>query len=213
VVPGRALQGRRDLGIGERVVGRDEEVAEELARAEHRRADLHDPQAGDVGQAADAAQAEHLAPVGRAAVRHAPAPERDVRGKPVDGGEPDERPSDGSLADERDRRRVTCGERSERRARRPVEARPPVLRAGRHAEPHGPHGPRRRGQALHVLRERPVLGDRRPGEDQREHGGRRGDAERRDERAAVPPAEPFRREPDDVAGPAHRASPPARRLR
>jgi len=107
VVPIRARKGRSELGVLERVVGRCEEVTEELAGAERRRSDLHDAQTRDVGELPLAAQPQHLAPRRRARTRQATGAEQDMGREPADGSEPDERSAEGRLADEDDRHRLT----------------------------------------------------------------------------------------------------------
>ena len=213
VVRRGAPESRSDLGILERVVGWGEEVAEELPRAQGRGPDLHDPQAGHVGEPARAAQAEHLAAIRPAGARQPAASQHDVRPEAVDGREPDEGPADRALADERDCRRVARRQGRERIARGPVETAPVVGRPRRNAEPHRTDSPRRRREPVDVLRDRAVLRDRRPREDQREHRRRCRDPERRNERAAFPAPEALAGEREDVSGSLHRALPAAWRRR
>ena len=87
------LQRRRQLAIFEGVVGGRQEVTEELARAERRRSDLHEPQPGRVRQRAGAAQEQHLAAGGRAFTREASARQVDVRRETFHAGERDEWPA------------------------------------------------------------------------------------------------------------------------
>ncbi len=188
----------RELGVGERVVGRCEEVAEELARAERAGPDLDDAQPRDVRQAAHAPEAHDLAALGPARARQAAGAEDDVRGEAVDRGEPDEPAADRALADERDPRGGGRGELGEGRGRLLVERRPPLVGPGRHAEPRRPHGAGVGGHPLDVLRHAPVLRDGPADEDAREDGGRGGDPERGGERARAAAPQPGERQADDV---------------
>ena len=86
VTPGFAQRGS-DLGIGSRVVGRLEEVAEELARVERCRPDLDQPQAGCVRERARAAQAQDLAALRGAAAREPARAQRDVLRQSVHRGQ------------------------------------------------------------------------------------------------------------------------------
>ena len=213
VVAVRARKGRSEFRVLERVVGRCEEVAEELAGAERRRSDLHDAQARYVGELPLAPQPQHLAPLGRARAGQATGAEQDVGCEPVDRSEADERSAERRLADEDDRHGLACRKLRQRRTRLPVENAPRLVAARRDAEPGGAHRARRRGEALDVLCHAAVLRDGGADEDPGQHGGSRRDAEGRPERAAVPSPEAPEREPDDVRRAAHYRGPRALRRR
>ena len=206
VVPRRFGERGRELGVGERVVGRSQEVAEELARAKCRRPDLDDPQPRGIREAAAASEPEHLAALGSTRARESPRAEENVRTEPVDGGKTHERSRDRALPDERDPRRTGSREPLELRGRGHVEPLPRLFRPRRHAEPGRTHGARVGGEALHVLRDAAILGDRPADEHARQHRGGRSDPERRTERPGPPTREPAERERDDEASAGHVAS-------
>ena len=122
VVADRALQSRRELGLGERVVGRRDEVPEEQARAQPRAADLDESQPLGVRDRAGAAQPQHLAAVEPARAREPAGEEDDVRRDAVDGADPGELPADRALAEEHEPLRLS-GQPGERGAHASIERR------------------------------------------------------------------------------------------
>jgi hypothetical protein len=202
VAPGFPQRGSR-LGILGRVVGRLEEVAEELAGAERRGPHLHEPQPGDVRQPPATPESQHLAALGRARPREAPGAEDHVRREPVDRGEPEEASRNGALSEERERDRLAEIEPGELRAHFLVESRVLIGRACGDPEPDRPHRAAGRRQALDRLGRRAVGRDRDPAEDAGEGSGRDREPERGRERAAVAPAQAPPREPGDVPRRAH----------
>ena len=92
----------------------------------------------------------------------------------------------------------------------PIERRQRSAVARGHPEPHGADRAGRRREAVDVLCDAAVLRDRRAREDAREDSGRRGDAERGDERAAVSSANPAEGEPEHVPGASHQGTAPCR---
>ncbi|MCZ7589523.1 MAG: hypothetical protein M5U27_11860 [Gaiella sp.] len=136
----RPRERRRQLGVGERVVGGRQEIAEELARAQRPGPHLHDAQPGDVREPSLATKTEDLTPFWRAGVRHPPRAEHHVRREPVHGGEPGEHAADRALPDEDDRHGVARREPREPGASPAVERRPGLVGACGDAEPRGANG-------------------------------------------------------------------------
>ena len=134
-----------------------------------------------------------------------------MRLEAVDRRQADEHPADRALADERDPRGAGYGKRRELVACGEVERRPTLLVTDRDAEPARSYGARVGAEALDVLCDAAVLGDRATGHDPGQDGGCGRDPERRPERVASTTAEPAEREPHDVAGTAHVSAPRRRR--
>ena len=197
------LQCRRQLAIFERVVGGRQEVAEELARAERRRSDLHEPQPGRVRQRAGAAQEQHLAAGGRAFTREASARQVDVRRETLHAGERDEMPCDGALAEEHDGRRSGKADAFELRPHGCVDRGIGLRSTDRDAEPHRPHRARRRRDPVDRLRDAPVLRDLRPGEHADQHRRPDRDPDSGEERSGRAAAHSAEGETDDVEGRPH----------
>ena len=121
VVAGGARERGAHLGLGERVVGRGQEVAEEGPVVEHCLPHLDELQAGGLRQATLAAQPEDLAALRRARPRQAAGAQRHPAAEILDAAEPRERPGDGGLAEEDDRGRPRDADRREPLARPRVE--------------------------------------------------------------------------------------------
>ena len=121
VVAGRARERRADLGLGERVVGRGQEVAEEDAVVEHRLPHLDEVQAVRMRQPTLAAKPQDLTALRRARARQPARAQRHPAAEVLDAAEPRERAGDGGLAEEDERGRPCDADRRERLASPRVE--------------------------------------------------------------------------------------------
>ena len=198
VVRGRLLKHRRDLAVLERVVGGREEVAEELARAQRAGPDLDDPEAGRARERALAAQPQHLAAFRCALAGQMPARQPDVAAKPLHARERDEMARDGALAEEDDRGRAWQADIRQPLANVAVERPVRLVVADRDSEPDSPHRARCGRDPLDRLRDAPVLGDLRAGEDADQDGRPDRDPAGGEQRAGRPAPHAAPGEADDV---------------
>ena len=161
VVAGRAGERRADLCLGERVVGRGQEVAEEDAVVEYRLPHLDEVQAVRMRQPTLAAKPQNLTALRRARARQPARPQRHPAVEVLDAAEPREGAGDGGLAEEDKRGRPCDSDRRKRVASPRVELRVRLLTQPREAEPDRADRALAVRDPLHRLRDGAVLRDKR----------------------------------------------------
>ena len=174
-----------DGRVGSCGIAGEEKVPVELARAQRSCADLDDPKARGARQRSAAAQAEHLAPVGRARARQTTRSQDHVLVHAVDRRDADEPSRHGALAEQDQGRRSVEPEAGERLVDGTIERGESFARIARDAEPHRPHRTLRSRDALDRLRRRAIARDGDAREDSCENSRRDREPEDGDERSAV----------------------------
>ena len=190
--------------VCDRRVAGEEEVAEELSRAQVGSAHLDEAQAGSVRKTAAAAQPEHLAALGSAGSWQPAGTQDHVLRDAVHRRDADEPSGNGALTEEDEGRRLPAIDTGVGILDCPIERREPLAGVAGNAEPHRAYGTLRGRDSLDRLRHRAIRRDRHARQHSGEHGRGDDEPEDRDERAAVPPAETLPREPGDSADGPHR---------